>query len=184
MLQEQAFRILLAERGSAVVPVADGDASMRPLLEGGDLVLAVSPVTAPRAGDLIVYAQHDYLVVHRYLGEATAPDGTPCLRTRGDGRNRLDPPVLPRALRARVVAVRRGGIWLSLEGRRARVFARLIAWHALAWSAAGVALGAVGLGAAARVLDAALLRSTSILIPIVFRRIPAPAAAGAAPPVG
>ena len=162
-----------------MLPVADGDASMRPLLRGGDLVLAVSPGATPRAGDLIVFTQRDYLVVHRYLGGASAPDGTPCLRTRGDGRNQLDPPVLPGAVRGRVVAVRRGGIWRSLEGGPAQAFARAVAWHALAWSAAGVALGAIGLGAVAAAIDAFLLRLTAVLIPIVFPRIPAPAAAGA-----
>jgi hypothetical protein len=183
VLQEQAFRTLLEEHGSAVVPVAAGDESMRPLLGGGDLVLAVVPGVAPRPGDLIVFAQRDYLVVHRYLGEAAAPDGTPCLRTRGDGRNQLDPPVRLESVRGHVVAVRRGGIWRSLEGGRARAFARLVAWHALGWSAAGAALGTVGLGALAASIDGGLMRVSALLIPIVLRRIPAPAAAGAERPV-
>ena len=164
MLSDRALSVLLSERGHAILPIAGQDASMTPHLSGGDLVAAAPPPATPRPGDLIVFVQQDYLVVHRYLGAARDRSGRPCLRTRGDGRNELDPALPPDAVRARVVAIRRAGVWRSLEGMRAVAYARLVAWHDLFWASAGIAFRKVGLGSAATHLDHALLRLTAALL--------------------
>src|SRR5258706_15268006 len=89
----QALQLLMSERGRRSVPVTAGDTSMVPHLSGGDAVL-VAPLTSPPAsGDLLLFRQQDYLVVHRCLGVAGSRDGRPGFRTRGDGRNALDPHV-------------------------------------------------------------------------------------------
>jgi len=152
---------------------------MRPHLLGGDRIAVVAPRPIPRAGDLLVFRQQDYLVVHRYLGRARTPGGDACLRTRGDGRSELDPPVSPDAVAARVVAVSRKGAWRSFEGRGASVYARLVAWHDLAWAAAGVAARGIGLGRLAATLDRGLLAlGGALLFSLIHRRIAPPAVAG------
>ena len=156
--------VLLSERGRAIVPIVGEDTSMVPHLSGGDLVAAGPPEPAPRPGDLLVFVQRDYLVVHRYLGAARDPSGRPCLRTRGDGRNELDPAVSHDAVRARVVAIRRAGVWRSLEGVGPAAYARLVAWHDLFWAGVGVAGRKVGLGRAAGFVDRAVLRVTAALL--------------------
>lgn len=177
MLSAQSLRLVLSQQARAVVPIATGDTSMEPHLSGGDVVeAAVAPAT-PRPGDLLIFAQRDYLVLHRYLGTARTPDGEPCLRTRGDGRNELDPPVAAGAVVARAVAVRRAGVWRSLEGPGPSLYARLVAWHALAWAAAGIAARKVGLGGVVRSLDGALLGVASRLFFVPMHgRIAAPPA--------
>ncbi len=176
VLRDQALELMLSERGMATVPVAVGDTSMVPLLRGGDAVLAVPLAAPPRPGDLLLYRQEDYWVVHRCLGPAGTVHG---LRTRGDGRNTLDPRVEPADVRARVSAVRRRGSWRSLEGGPARAFARLMAWHDLSWAAAGVVARKAGLGSATAAFDRGVLRLfVPIVFPLLHRRIAPPTASG------
>jgi len=175
VLRDQALELMLANRGTAVVPVTLGESSMLPHLKGGDAVLAARLAAPPAPGDLLLYKQQDYWVVHRCLGRAPASDGTPGFRTRGDGRNLLDPHLAADAVLARVVALRRGGIWHSLDTPAARVYATCMAWHDLGWAAAGWAARKAGLGALVAGLDRGVL---SLLVPFVFplfhRRIPPP----------
>lgn len=172
MIRDLALDLLLDENGSAVVPIAEGDRSMLPHLAGGDAVLAVA-ATDPRAGDLVLYRQQDYWVVHRCLGRV---DGA-AFRTRGDGRNVLDPPLAREQVRGRVIAVRRGGRWRSLEGGPARAYARLVGWHDLVWAGSGVLAGRIGLGRAVAAVDAAVLRVIApLLFPLLHRRIDLPGA--------
>jgi len=176
VLRDQALRLLLFERGEAVVFVTEGDTSMVPHLRGGDAVLAAPLAAPPRRGDLLLYRQQDYWVVHRCLGWAAAPDGRNGLRTRGDGRNVLDPHLVVEDVRARVVALRRGGVWRSLQGPAACVYARFMAWHDLFWSAAGVVARRAGLGRAVAAIDFGVLRlSVPLVFPILHRRIAPPA---------
>ena len=162
---DQALDLVMSQRGRAVIPITDGDTSMRPHLLGGDAVLAVPIAGPPAPGELLLFRQHDYFVVHRCLGPVTTADGRSGLRTRGDGRNVLDPLVALNNVRARVVALRRGGCWRSLEGRPARAYARLMAWHDLSWAATGHAAAKVGLGSVAAAVDLGLLR---LLVPLAF----------------
>jgi hypothetical protein len=175
VLRDEALRLMLSERGEAFVLVTDGDTSMAPLLRGGDGVLAGPLATPPRPGDLLLYRQQDYWVVHRCLGTAAA-DGRSGLRTRGDGRNVLDPLLGADDVRARIVALRRGGAWRSLEGPAARSYARLMAWHDLFWAAAGIGARKIGLGRMVAAIDLGVLRlAVPLAFPLLHRRIAAPA---------
>ena len=112
--------------------------SMVPLLREGQLVAVDLSPFEPEVGDLLLYRQLDYLVVHRYLGPATREDGHPTLRTRGDACLALDPPLERTRVRGRVVAVEREGRWWSLDSGGARTWALAVALHDLSWAAAGV----------------------------------------------
>jgi hypothetical protein len=166
VLRDQALKLMLTSRGAAIILVTEGDTSMVPYLRGGDAVLAVPLVAAPGLGDLLLYRQNDYWVVHRCLGRAVSRNGREGLRTRGDGRNALDPFLPPEAVLARVSAIRRSGLWHSLETRTARAYAQLLAWHDLFWAVAGVAARMVSLGRAVAGLD---LLSLRLLVPLTFR---------------
>jgi hypothetical protein len=136
-------------------------------------------VSAPGRGDLLLYRQNDYWVVHRCLGRAVARNGQAGLRTRGDGRNALDPLLVPADVLARVTAMRRRGVWHSLETRPARAYAQLVAWHDLFWAAAGIPARKVGLGRAVTEIDRLWLRlSVSLAFPLCHRRIARPAVSG------
>ncbi len=163
--RDRAFDLMMSEHGEAVVLITEGDASMLPHLAGGDAVLAVPIAGPPRAGDLLLYEQSDYWVVHRCLGAATTKDGRRGYRTRGDGRNVLDPLLTADRVRARIVAVRRAGAWRSLDGTLARGYARLIAAHDLFWAAGGIVARTIGLGGLVASIDSGLLR---LLVPPVF----------------
>ena len=162
---DQALELVMAQRGQVVIPIAAGDTSMVPHLYGADEVLAVPVTGSPLAGDLLLFRQSDYWVVHRCLGRVATKDGRTGFRTRGDGRNRLDPLVIGADVRARVIALRRAGTWRSLRGTPARVYAKLMAWHGLFWAAAGVAAGTIGCAGLVAALDLALLR---IVVPVAF----------------
>jgi hypothetical protein len=167
---------MLSERGAAVVLIAAGDTSMRPHLEGGDAVLAVPTAGAPQRGDLLLYDQQDYWVVHRCLGRVKTKDGRVGIRTRGDGRNVLDPLLAPSLVRARVAALRRRGAWRSLDGFTARTYALLMAWHDVAWAAAGAAARRVGLESWVASIDSLVLKlAVPVAFPLFHRRTEPPA---------
>jgi hypothetical protein len=127
---------------------------MLPTLRAGQRVAVdLAPVALER-GDLLLFRQVDYLVVHRLLGPASREDGTPQLRTRGDGLAGLDPPVDRRRVRGKVVAIEDDGQWWILEGAGSRVWSLAVALHDLAWAAAGTAAGRID-----KLLGAVRLRS-------------------------
>jgi len=111
---------------------------MVPLLHAGQLIAVDLSPFEPEIGDLLLYRQLDYLVVHRYLGPATREDGHPSLRTRGDGCLGLDPPLDRGRVRGRVVAVEAEGRWWDLDSGGARAWALAVALHDLFWAAAGI----------------------------------------------
>ena len=147
--------------------------------ERGDAVLAVPTAGAPQRGDLLLYDQQDYWVVHRCLGRVKTKDGRVGIRTRGDGRNvsiRFSHPLV----RARVAALRRRGAWRSLDGFTARTYALLMAWHDVAWAAAAAAARRVGLescGGLDRFSRPQL--AVPVAFPLFHRRTEPPGAAGA-----
>ena len=176
VLRDQALHLMLSELGEAVVLVTEGDTSMLPHLCGRDAVLVVPLAETPKRGDLLLYRQQDYWVVHRCLGWVASRDGRSGFRTRGDGRNVLDPHLAAEDVLARVVALRRGGGWRSLEGRPARLYARLMAWHDLFWATAGVVARKAGLGPAAAAIDLGVLRlAVPLAFPLFHRQIAPPA---------
>jgi len=112
--------------------------SMLPTLLPGELLAVEFGSRNLRTGDMLLFRQADYLVVHRLLGPARRRGGVRCLRTRGDGVLGLDPPVDPARIVGRAIAVKRGQHWRGFESRAARVYARSLAWHDLFWAVTGV----------------------------------------------
>jgi hypothetical protein len=168
-----AIGLLRDGAASAVLGIV-GD-SMRPTLLPGDEVRVDLSPRPPRFGELLLFRQADYLVVHRYLGPARRPDGTPCLRTRGDGRIVLDPALDPAGVRGRAVAFRRGGAWRTLQGAGPRAWAIAVGAHAWFWSALASVLPVRRVAAAA---DRGLLLAASALaFKIVHRVEPGPSGA-------
>ena len=134
---------LLGDGSAAGIPVRDGDVSMKPTLVAGQLLWVEFAAPDLRPGDVLLFRQQDYLVVHRLLGRSRFPDGRPSLRTRGDGWNGLDPHLDPDKVVGRVVAARDGLGWWDLRRTGARAYARTLAWHNLFWAAAGSGAGFV-----------------------------------------
>jgi hypothetical protein len=115
--------------------------SMLPTLRPGQIVaVEFAPWTLER-GDLLVFRQGDYLVVHRYLGPAWRRDGTACLRTRGDNVPSLDPPVDRDRVLGRVLAVEDADGWWDLRGGAAGAYSVALALHGLFWAAVTVLAG-------------------------------------------
>jgi len=113
--------------------------SMLPTLLPDELLAVEFGSQRLRAGDMLLFRQADYLVVHRLLGRARRRGAARRLRTRGDGVLGLDPPVDPSRIVGRAIAVKRGEQWRGFESRAARIYARGLAWHDLFWAATGVA---------------------------------------------
>jgi hypothetical protein len=167
---EQA-QALLIERALPVTLDVTSD-SMLPTLPAGSSVRVEPSARTPRRGDLLVFRQADYLVVHRFLGTARTADGARCLRARGDAARPLDPPVAPEHVLGVVVAVRRDGEWRSLRGAPARAYAAALAWHGLVWAW----LRSRGLGAVAEAADRGLLSTADrLLFRAAHRRVAPPA---------
>lgn len=115
--------------------------SMVPTLVPGQLLAVEFSPPRLRRGDLLLFRQQDYLVVHRLLGPGRLPGGGRCLKTRGDGVPVLDPPVDGARVVGRVTAVEQaGGTWVSLAGAGPRAYAACLAAHDRLWALA-VALG-------------------------------------------
>jgi hypothetical protein len=170
--------------------------SMRPTLSPGEVLAVRFSPDEIRRGDLLLFRQADYLVVHRFLGPARTREGRSCLRTRGDALIALDPPLDRANVIGTVVAVQRDGEWIGLEGSRARLYARAVALHDLVWAAAGVAavrvgrrLARLGFGARLARLPAALdWRLLGLAHRLLFHRlhpaVPPPEQAPESPPEG
>ena len=160
--------------------------SMMPTLREGQRVAVRLEARDLDRGDLLLFRQVDYLVVHRLLGTAHFPDGRPCLRTRGDGRPALDPPVDRGQVRGKVVAIEGDGYWWDLQGGGAKAYGLGLAMHDFFWAAAAVLAGKaervlqrLGITWPARAwiarLDSALLTLThQLLFKHMHSRIAAP----------
>lgn len=129
---------LLGEAGIRGVICVQGGSMLPTLDPGAEVEVEFAPPQV-RFGDLLVFRQADYLVVHRCLGRGRRRDGIRPLRCRGDGAPALDPPVAPGGVIARVLAVRRHDGWRTLETVPGRVYGVLMAAHDLAWGAAAAA---------------------------------------------
>ena len=126
---------LIAGPGRIAVLAMTGE-SMLPMLRGGQRVAVELALERPERGDLLLFRQADYYVVHRYLGPASGADGQPCLRTRGDHMPRLDSPLDPGRVLGRVVAIEEQDGWLDLDRGAARLYGLAVALHDLFWSVA------------------------------------------------
>lgn len=170
---DAAIEVLADGTGKAVL-VIRGE-SMRPTLAPGDEVQVDLAPGRLRFGDLLLFRQADYLVVHRFLGPARRPDGSPCLRTRGDGRIALDPALDRGAVRGRAIAARRKNEWRTLTGAAPRAWGIAVAGHALFWSAAAVVVGWEPLRRIVAGIDRGLLLAADgIAFKIVHGSVPDP----------
>jgi hypothetical protein len=127
---------LLGKSGRSGTFRVQGDSMVPTLRPGRRFAVEFEPERL-WPGMLLLYRQVDYLVVHRLLGDSRRRDGRSGYRTRGDGRIALDPTLDAERIVGRVVAVEGDGAWWSLDGAGARLYARLMAWHALFWAAVG-----------------------------------------------
>jgi hypothetical protein len=117
--------------------------SMLPTLEPGRILVVDFTPARLRMGDVLLFRQGGILVVHRFLGHVTSRSAGPCLRTRGDGRPDLDPPLRDEDVLGRVIAVERGGRLRSLDGVTARAYALGLAMHDHFWAAAAYFAGRI-----------------------------------------
>jgi len=144
-LLDVGVELLADSRGVGAVPIRDGDRSMLPTLTAGQRVAVDLRSRGGRRGEILLFRQNDYLVVHRMLGRARFPDGSEALRTRGDAGPGLDPPVAPCSVKGRVIAAQEpDGGWRRFTGTRARSYGLALAWHGLFWSAVGRAAQTFG----------------------------------------
>ena len=169
---------MLGSGSPATLPI--NGRSMEPTLPHGSEIVVDFAVRDFRPGDLVVFRQSGAVVVHRYLGRATFPDGRPCLRTRGDGLLYLDPACAPESVLGKVLLLRRAGVWRDLQGPGARTYARCLAGHDYFWALCGVLAERAqrGRGSAWRLVrrcDRALLRGVdAALFARLHREVPPP----------
>ena len=162
---------------------------MIPTLLPGQRVVVEFTDADPGRGELILFRQADYQVVHRVLGPAVSQDGRACLRTRGDHLPGLDPVVDRARVLGRVVSVEEAeGSWWDLRGGAAPAYGLAVALHDLFWAVAAVAaaradagLVRVGLGELLRRQvvgwDRRLLRlAHRVFFPLCHRRTTVPPA--------
>jgi hypothetical protein len=163
---------LLADRGLPVTLTVTSD-SMTPTLPPASSI-RVAPGGDPlRRGEILVFRQAGYLVVHRFLGRSSRSRTS--LRARGDSARPLDPPIAAEHVVGRVVAVRRGEEWRSLAGSGARAYGAALAWHGLFWSWLRSRTGTAGLGSLVEGADRALVGAADrVFFRLAHRRIEAP----------
>ncbi len=136
-----AVELLGASGRQAVIPVEG--VSMAPTFPPDSRVLVDFASRAPSIGDILLFHQAGSMVVHRFLARVDSREHGPCLRTRGDGLQALDPPLIDQDLLGLVIAFRRSGTWYRTDGSGARLWAVLVALHDHFWAAVSIAAGRV-----------------------------------------
>jgi hypothetical protein len=110
---------LWVEAGGGLLPVSGR--SMRPTFEEAARVW-MEPANDARFGDLLVYSNGEFLIVHRVV----AVHAGPLYRTKGDGLPHLDPRLVPaEQVLGRVVVIERGGARYRIDGAGGRAYARM-----------------------------------------------------------
>jgi signal peptidase I len=100
--------------------------SMFPLLQEGDQVLVRHCSTEVQRGDIIVFRQGDATIAHRVVHIRKSVAGVLFI-AKGDNVPQSDPPVNVSAIVGRVVAVKRGTRFTSLEIPVWRISGKVIA---------------------------------------------------------
>lgn len=113
------------------VPITGG--SMLPLIRDGDHVLVVHGCAVVRRGDVVVFRREGQLIAHRALRICSGDAGLTFV-TKGDNAFQFDPPLSADEIVGRVLAVERGGRYMSLDTAVWRVLGWLIAVSTLAWT--------------------------------------------------
>lgn len=115
----------------SLIPITGN--SMLPFIRDGDQVLVVHGHTGVRRGDVIVFRRQAELGAHRVLRIYGDTD-QPVFVTKGDNNPRFDPSLAGNQVLGRVVAVKRGGRYMSLDTATWRVVGESIALATLAWA--------------------------------------------------
>jgi signal peptidase I len=100
--------------------------SMFPLLQEGDQVLVAHGSADARRGDIIVFRQGETTIAHRMLYSRKSVAKLVFI-AKGDNVPHADPPVSASAIVGRVVAVKRGNRFTSLETPAWRMSGKVIA---------------------------------------------------------
>ena len=113
-----------------VIPISGR--SMLPLIQNGDNVLVEHGAGSISRGDIIVFLQADKMVAHRVLSikrKAT----TFTLIAKGDNNPYFDPPVEVKQVVGRVLKIKRGDQWISIDTPGWQFLGGLIAVSMLVW---------------------------------------------------
>ncbi len=96
--------------------------SMRPFIKAGDiLTIAPSSLASIRIGDIVAHkTQDDAFVIHRVISRVKTDKGI-IVKTKGDAEVRRRIPVVETQLLGKVVALKRAGHMLKLEGRAGKM---------------------------------------------------------------
>lgn len=106
--------------------------SMLPLIQTGDQVLVAHGRKNARRGDVIVFLQDEKMVAHRVL-YVNPNSAEAAFIAKGDNNASLDPPVSAGRYVGRVLRIKRGERWLSIDTPAWRVTGWLIAVGMIAW---------------------------------------------------
>lgn len=104
--------------------------SMLPLIRSGDIVLVAHGCTDVRRGDIVVFRYKSKLIAHRVLRIYEDNVG-PIFITKGDNVLHFDPPLSKKEIVGRVLAIKRGGRYMSLDTSISRVLGYFIAGSTL-----------------------------------------------------
>jgi signal peptidase I len=107
--------------------------SMLPAIRDGDHALVSHGCAGVRPGDVIVFRHKGTLIAHRVL-RIKGGDDAPTFVTKGDNAPQFDPRLSAGEIVGRVLAVERGGRFMSLDTAAWRILGRLIAASTLAWT--------------------------------------------------
>jgi hypothetical protein len=103
--------------------------SMRPFIEGGDIII-IEPINGSQLhiGDVVYYRQSDGLLcAHRLIHKDTV-EGRAILTTKGDNLPYCDLPFSIDTVLGRVVQIESRGKQVSLNGGWCQMLGRLVAW--------------------------------------------------------
>lgn len=113
-----------------VIPISGR--SMLPLIQNGDNVLVEHGVGRINRGDIIVFLQADKMVAHRVL-RIERKGASFTLTAKGDNNPYFDPPVEVKQVIGRVLKIKRGDDWISIDTPGWRFLGWLIAVSMLVW---------------------------------------------------
>ncbi|CAG1023006.1 signal peptidase I [Methylococcales bacterium] len=105
--------------------------SMLPLIRSGDIVLVEHGCTGVRLGDIVVFRFKSKLIAHRVLHKYEGNFG-PIFITKGDNVLHFDPPISNKEIVGRVLTIKRGVRYMSLDTTIFRVLGYFIAGSTLA----------------------------------------------------
>jgi hypothetical protein len=128
---EAALNLWEQTEGQHLIPITG--CSMLPFIQDGDRLLVAHGTIGARRGDVVVFRRKGKLIAHRVLYICDG-DGGPAFITKGDGVSDLDPAVTADEMVGRVLAVKRGERYMSLDTAAWRTLGWLIALGTPAWA--------------------------------------------------